>query len=187
MILEALVTTVDELGHVNLAPMGPHVDSGLTQFILRPFNTSRTYANLRATGCAVVHISDNTLLLAQAAINQLVGLPDLVKLDDSRFIRLADCCRWFALEIDHWLEDPMRPAAVCRLVASGSVRDFFGFCRAKHAVVEAAILATRVHMLNSGFLQSELDRLRTLVDKTGGTDEIDAFDLISAFVERQRT
>ena len=38
-------------------------------------------------------------------------------------------------------------AIVADVVDSGRLRDFFGFNRAKHAVIEAAILATRIDFL----------------------------------------
>ena len=76
MILEAIVTSVDGHGRLNIAPMGPRVDpdlllqpvpNGMTM-VLRPFNSSRTYRNLIETRKAVVHVSDDSQLLARAAV-----------------------------------------------------------------------------------------------------------------------
>jgi hypothetical protein len=57
----------------------------------------------------------------------------------------------------------------------GRLRDFFGFNRAKHAVVEAAILATRTQILPAAEIEAEYRRLAVLVDKTGGEQEHTAF------------
>jgi hypothetical protein len=72
------------------------------------------------------------------------------------------------------------------VVHAGRLRDFFGFNRAKYAVVEAAILATRTHILPVEEIEAEFRKLAVLVDKTGGEQEREAFDLLSAHVARQR-
>jgi hypothetical protein len=59
-----------------------------------------------------------------------------------------------------------------------------GFNRAKHAVIEGAILATRLHILPGNEILAELGRLQTLVDKTGAAAEQRAFDLLRQHVER---
>ncbi len=62
------------------------------------------------------------------------------------------------------------------------MRDFFGLNRAKHAVVEAAILATRKHMIPLASLKADFERLRPLIEKTGGPREREAFELLERFV-----
>ena len=57
------------------------------------------------------------------------------------------------------------------MVHVGRHRDFFGFNRAKHAVVEAAILATRTDFLPLAEIEAEYRKLAVLVDKTGGEAE----------------
>ena len=70
-----------------------------------------------------------------------------------------------------------------RIVHAGTLRDFFGFNRAKHAVVEAAILATRVHLLPREEIQAELSRLRIPVEKTAGPREREAFALLEHHIQ----
>jgi hypothetical protein len=76
----------------------------------------------------------------------------------------------------------MRATLDCRVVERGFQREFFGLCRAKHAVVEAAILATRVHLLEPTQLRDELQRLAPLVKKTGGPTEERAFTVLQEFI-----
>ena len=73
-ILEGIVVTLDVAGVPNIAPMGPRVDRDLTRLVLRPFQTSQTYRNLKATGCGVFHVTDDVELLAHAAVGQLEPL-----------------------------------------------------------------------------------------------------------------
>ena len=181
LVLESIVTTVDATGNVNIAPMGPHVDRSLQRIALKPFKTSVTYQNLLSNPFATVHVVDDVLLIAHAAIGSVQPKPEMRRIDD-RWSILTDACRWFAIEIDNWDDDELRPTGEGRVVRSGSQRDFFGFNRAKHAVIELAILATRVHMLPVEELLSEIDRLRVPVDKTGGDQEHSAFDLLAVYI-----
>jgi len=64
MILEGIVTTLNEDGSPNISPMGPEVDVPLTQFVLKPFKTSRTYHNLKRLGEGVL----NGILTARLGI-----------------------------------------------------------------------------------------------------------------------
>ena len=76
-----------------------------------------------------------------------------------------------------------RPSFACSVIHSKTMRPWSGFNRAKHAVIEAAILATRTHLLEKEDVISQLDRLKPLVDKTGGPDEHEGFELLKAAID----
>ncbi len=187
MILEAIVTTGNSHGDVNIAPMGPLVEPpDWTRFTLRPFNTSTTYRNLIDTGRAVIHVTDDVRLFARAAVDHIAphGLVDPV--DRERWWRLRDCHRWFAVEVTDVVDTDPRAEMRCRVVHQGVVRPFFGFNRAKHAVIEAAILATRTHLLDADRIDQELARLQPLIDKTAGPEETDAFETVCRSIHEGR-
>lgn len=184
LILEGIVTTLNPDGTPNIAPMGPVVNRALTRIHLRPFQSSTTFANLHRTECGVLHVTDDCLLLARAAIGQLTSLPPLSTADKIPGVILADACRWFEFRIT--AADCTQPRAELQaeIVARGEGRPFFGFNRAKHAVLEAAILATRIHLLPAETLREELQRLSVMVEKTGGTQEHEAFQLVQAYIQQ---
>src|ERR1051326_177223 len=99
MILEGIVTTICPTGDVNIAPMGPRVDADMRRFWLRPFNTSTTYHNLRAHGEGVLHVTDDVLLLARAAIGRLTQLPPLMPAHAVRGWVLRDACRAYEFRV----------------------------------------------------------------------------------------
>src|SRR5262249_10356670 len=78
-----------------------------------------------------------------------------------------------------------RADVVTRVVGCGEARPFAGLCRAKHAVVEASILASRLRRLPREALDAELDRLGVLVEKTRGARERGAMAVVRAWVARQ--
>ena len=73
--------------------------------------------------------------------------------------------------------------SVARAYGAACTPDFFGFNRARHAVLEAAILATRGHLLPAVEIQAELARLRPWVDKTGEPAEHRAFQFLSEYIQ----
>jgi hypothetical protein len=181
-LLEGIVTTLDADGAPHIAPMGPIVDAEFNQLVLRPFRTSTTYANLKRSGTGVLHVTDNVELLARAAVGRLEQSPRLVPAEAVEGMILADACRWYAFRVESLDDREERTRIVARVVDRGRLRDFFGFNRAKHAVVEAAILATRLGLLEADFILGELDRLAVLVEKTGGRQEHRAFEFLQTHV-----
>lgn len=177
-ILEGIVTTMDESGTLNIAPMGPLItNEHFETFILRPFCTSTTYQNLKKTREGVLHITDDVLILARTAI----GLPAEARVRPTSVVRgsiLTDCCRYHEFRVLSLDDRENRATITAETVASGEVRPFFGLNRAMFAVVEAAILATRLDFLPPSEILEEFRRLAVLVAKTGGAREHTAFDLL---------
>jgi hypothetical protein len=187
MILEGIVTTLSADGRVNISPMGPIVDDAMRELVLRPYQTSTTYANLKRTGQGVLHVTDDVELLAQAAIGTPDPLPEMMPATAVEGRILTGACRWYAFKVRELDDRQERTHIVAEVVDQGRLRDFFGFNRAKHAVVEAAILATRTAFLPREEVQAEFRRLKVLVDKTGGPQEQRAFELLEKYVEAQGT
>ncbi|MBP3955898.1 DUF447 family protein [Gemmata sp. G18] len=180
MILEGLVTTLDGTGAPHLAPMGPRVTADFARFTLRPFPTSNTYQNLLRHREGVLHVTDDALLLAKAAIGAVGIVPATRPADRVRGFVLADSCRHFEFVVTSVDATGERVSLEAEVVHAGHTRDFFGFNRAKHAVVEAAIFATRLHILPLAEVAAEFAKLRVIVGKTGGPDERAAMDLLEA-------
>lgn len=177
MILESLVATLNPDGSPNVAPMGPRVEGDMRRFVLRPFKTAMTYANLARHGEGVLHVTDDALMMARAAI----GLDPLAETRPADVVRgrvIVGACRYYEFRVVERDDRDARAILVAETVASGTLREFFGFNRAKHAVIEAAILATRVGILPPGEVVAEFRRLASPVEKTGGADEFSAFGLL---------
>ena len=186
MILEGIVTTMSADGAVNIAPMGPRVDADMRTFVLRPFATAQTYRNLKTHPEGVLHVTDDVLLLARAALGPVQPPPALMAAGQVRGFVLRAACRFYEFRVRSLDEREERVRVEAEVVHSGRLRDFFGFNRAKHAVVEAAILATRTDFLPLDDVEAEYRKLGVLVDKTGGEQEREAFAFLRRHVERVR-
>jgi len=180
MILEGLVTTLDPDGSPHLAPMGLRVEGNFTRFALRPFATSHTYKNLLRERQGVLHVTDDALLVARAAIGAVIPLPEMRPAEIVKGFILVDSCRHYEFVVQSVDDSQERVILEAEVVGMGRTRDFFGFNRAKHAVIEAAILATRLHLLPLSEVGAEFRKLRVIVGKTGGKSEHEAMDLLEA-------
>lgn len=182
MIIETIVTTRDATGRINVAPMGVEWEPARedSRIVLKPFLETATYRNITATGSAVVNIVDDVRIFARAAISNptYVTVPAVAIAG----VVLADCCSWREVTVTSVDSTPPRSRIETRVMHHGTNRDFIGFNRACHAVLETAIYATRVHMLPRDFLEGELQRLQVIVDKTAGPREIEAMALLADFI-----
>ena len=174
-IIETVVTTINPDGSVNCGAMG--VEWGEQRIVVKPYRGTRTLRNLRATGAAVVNVTDDILLFCQAALGD--PHPPTGPAASIEGAVLEDACSWREVRVEA-IDDGERARAETRVVGRGSKREFIGFNRASHAVLEASILASRVRLL--GDVHEELDRLQVLVDKTGGPREREAMEFVRSVI-----
>jgi uncharacterized protein len=184
MILEGLVTTTNPDGSPHLAPMGPRVEPDMRRFLLRPFPTSTTYRNLLARPEGVLHVTDDVLLLAKAAVGAVSPFPPNRPAERVSGFVLTGACRFHEFRITAVDPSEQRVRMNAEVVHAGTLREFWGLNRAKHAVLEAAILATRLHLIPREDIAAEYRKLRVIVDKTGGPDEHEAMSFLEAHLAR---
>ena len=178
MIIESILTSMAPDGSINFAPMG--VEWGETTIVLKPFLETTTFRNVRESGVAVVNLTDDAMLFAQGAISspQFPWVPATVV----RGAVLEAACSWRELEVVTIDDTPPRSRIEARVVHQGTQREFLGFNRARHAVLEAAILATRTHLLPAEEIRGAFERLQVIVDKTAGPREQEAMAMLAEYV-----
>jgi uncharacterized protein len=177
-IVETVTTTINPDGTVNCAAMG--VEWGDEVIVIKPYRSTRTFRNLRATGAAVVNLTDDILLFTQAALGD--PHPPTRPSAEVAGAVLADACSWREVTVEAIDASQSRARVTTRVVARGAGREFLGLNRARHAVLGASILASRVGRLPGAEIRAELARLQVLVDKTAGPREHEAWDLVRRHV-----
>ena len=181
MILEGIVTTLDEGGGVNVSPMGPEVTVAMDRLVLRPYRTSRTCRNLERHGEGVFHVTDDVELLARSAVGP--ASPPLAPAQRIQGYYIRNACRFYEFRVREIDDRKDRVTIDAEVVHRERLRDFFGFHRARHAVVEAAILATRTAFIPIPEILRKFDELEVLVEKTGSEVEHRAFRFLREHVE----
>jgi hypothetical protein len=179
VIIETIVTSMAADGSINFAPMG--VEWGEEIIVLKPFLETTTFQNLRQSRAAVVNLTDDVMLFAQGAISspQFPSVPATVV----RGVVLEAACSWREIEVVAIDDTPPRSRIEGRVVHVGVTREFLGFNRARHAVLEAAILATRTHLISVELIREEYTRLQVIVDKTASSREREAMAFLTEYVE----
>jgi hypothetical protein len=183
VIIESIVTTMSAAGVVNCAPMGVEWDPSEQDdvIVLKPFLETATYRNVLETRTAVLNVVDDVRVFARAAIAN--PQPPTAAAARVRGVVLDGCCSWRELEVESIDSTPPRSRIAMRVVHRGVNREFIGFNRAAAAVLETAIYATRLHILEAPFVRAELARLQVIVDRTAGPREFEAMALLTAHIE----
>ena len=182
MIQEVIVTTRAADGRAHIAPMGIHEEGD--RVVIKPFRPSATLDNLLAARCAVVNCTDDVRVYAGC----LSGRRDwpLAAAERVAAPRLAQVLAHTELELDRIEDDPLRPRLYCRPVHRVTHAPFRGFNRAQAAVLELAILVSRLERLPRDKVEREIEYLAIAVDKTAGERERQAWDWLMERVERHR-
>jgi uncharacterized protein len=181
-LVETVVTTTGRDGVVNCAAMG--VRWGEEELVFWPFDTTRTLANLRFRGEAVVHLTDDVLLFVRAALGHPRPAMRAASAIAGSVIEAVSSWREVVVtDITPSEDGTPRSRVRARVVAVGTgTEQPLGLCRARHAAVEASILASRLKWLGAERVWTELARLEPLVDKTAGPRERAAMAYVRTYV-----
>ncbi len=182
MILETIVTTQDRDGRPHIAPMGVHVEKDA--LLILPFRPSRTLDNLLATEVAVVNACDDVRIFAGCLTGRRNWpLAEAERIDCPR---LAAALSHTEVVLERFEDDAVRPRFHCRPVHQAIHAPFAGFNRAQHAVLEAAILVSRLDRLPWEKIERELAIHRSAVEKTAGPREREAWDWLMEKIRTHR-
>lgn len=179
LIRECVITTLSPDGKPHIAPLGL-IEEGET-WILAPFRPSTTLSNLEATPRVTASFTDDVRVFA----GLVTGRRDwpLTEVPGWPAPRLEAALSHAELEVTRVEPDALRPRFHCRVKNLVSHRPYEGMNRAKSAVLEAAILATRLNMLSRAKIENELVYLQIAIDKTAGAAECEAWGWVKEKID----
>ena len=182
MIRECILTTQSADGAVHIAPLGL-IEEG-EHLVIAPFRPSLTLDNLRANPYAVANYTDDVLVFAGC----LTGRRDWPTRPATHIpgAVLEQTLAHAELEVVAVTEDDLRPRFRCMIVHEAMHRPFHGFNRAQAAVIEAAILVSRLHMLPAEKIDREMAYLQIAIDKTARPREKQAWDWLMERIAEHR-
>jgi uncharacterized protein len=183
MIFETVVTTCCAHGEPHVAPMGVRYDGDTV--LLMPFRPSATLDNIVATGCAVLNIIDDVRIFAGCVTGRRQW--PLVDVQQApRAVRLEVALEHVRLRLVRRHDDAQRPVLHLQRAGGAVHRSFIGFNRAQAAVVEGAVLVSRLHMLPKEKVDEEMSYLQIAIDKTAGDPEREAWGWLREAVQQHR-
>lgn len=170
-IVETIITTSNLAGEVHIAPLGLIADGD--HWIIAPFKPSKTLENLRAHPFAAASHTEDVRVFAGC----VTGRKDwpLKPTSMTKGGRLATCVSHWELKVDDVIEDELRPRFRCSVVYQQSHSAWQGYSRAQAAVLELAVLTTRLKMLPPDKVESELKYLEIAIAKTAAPHEEEAW------------
>jgi len=170
-IYETVITTVSADGRVHVAPMGVrYVDQDV---VLMPFKPSTTLDNVLATRHAVLNIVTDTRVFAGCVTGRRAW--PTVAAECIAGQRLACALNHVELELVEQRDDAQRPVLRMARVHAATHAPFVGLNRAQAAVVEGAVLVSRLHMLPMEKIETEMKYLQIAIDKTAAGPEHEAW------------
>jgi len=172
IIHEAIVTSLNMDGSAHVAPFGIREREG--RVLVAPFRPSVSLDNLLRTQTAVVNLTDDVLVFA----GSLTGRRDWpVRPAQKISGHVLECALAHReLRLIEVVEDAVRPQLLYEVVHEVNHRPFRGFNRAQAAVIEAAVLVSRLHLLPKGKIDAELEYLVIAMEKTAGEREWQAWN-----------
>jgi uncharacterized protein len=182
MIQETIVTTLNPQGLSHIAPMGIHVKSD--EFIILPFKPSTTLENLLTSQVAVINYCTDVRIFA-GCLTERRDWP-LMKTQHIKGRALTNTLAYDEVELVHVEDDELRPKLFCKLLHRTNHAPFTGFNRAQYAVLEAAILVSRLKMLSLEKIDSEIAYLRIGLEKTAGENELEAWNWLMTMIEQHK-
>jgi uncharacterized protein len=182
VIYETVVTTLSPDGVPHVAPMGVRYQGNLV--VLMPFKPSTTHDNITATGHAVLNLLTDTRVFAGCVTGRKTW--PLLAAEKITGARLACALGHVELSLAERHDDAQRPVLHMARVHEVAHAPFIGFNRAQAAVIEGAVLVSRLHMLPPDKIDTEMSYLQIAIDKTAGPEEREAWGWLRDAVAQHR-
>jgi len=170
-IHEVIVTTLSEDGMPHSAPMGISEVNG--HFLVQPFKPSATYENLKRHRQCTINYTDDVRIFAGSLTGRRNW--DTLPCQQIEGQYLEQALAHTELEIVSFDDDDPRACFKGAIICEQTHAPFRGFNRAQSAVIDAAILVSRLKMLPVEKIQQEIDYLTIAIDKTAGSRELEAW------------
>ena len=182
MIYETIVTSVDADGEPHIAPFGIREGDGLV--LIAPFRPSTSLDNLLQSHSAVINLTDDVRIFAGAFTGRRSW--PLSRADKVNGYVLDAALAHRELELVEVRDGATRPQLYFRVVHEVNHAPFRGFNRAQAAVVELAVLVSRLHRLPMEKIETELAYLSIAIEKTAGEREREAWGWLVEHIENHK-
>jgi hypothetical protein len=170
-IFETVVTSVAADGTPHVAPMGVRYQG--ERVVLMPFKPSTTLDNIASVGHAVLNLVTDTRVFAGCVTGRRAW--PVLPAERVPGVRLACALGHVELTLTERVDDAQRPVLQMERVHEVRHAPFVGFNRAQAAVIEGAVLVSRLRMLPAEKVDAELAYLQIAIDKTAGAEEREAW------------
>ena len=184
-ISEVIVTTKSGAGAPNAAPIGlitQRTEADTTSYSVKLYRGSQTLANVLETRTLAANVTDDVVAFVTAAFTD-VHAADFTVYEAMPVLKEANAWIIFSVtseaeyaEYFRFLLRPVRIKITRKVVKAMN--------RGRNAVLEAAVIATRIHRAQNerakAEMQEQIKKYRELVKKCGGPREHAAMSILEA-------
>ena len=182
-VRETVVTTINLDNTVKVSPLGIYIDGNTLK--IRPFKPSSSLDNILRTKSGVINYIDDVRIFASCIIKKKINI-DFIKKNKINCFRLKNAVSHTEFIVENIDEDSERPTIICKPVNEEIHKMYYGFNRAKSAVIELCILASRLGIIDNKKIDDEIKYLQIAIKKTAGQNEIEAWEWLLDYINKYK-
>ena len=182
-VRETIVTTKNIDQSIKKSPLGIYIEENTLK--IRPFKPSSSLENILRNGSGVINYIDDVRIFASCIVKKNINIKfvETNKIDCSRIKNAVSHTEFIVEKVD---ENKERPTIICKPINEEIHKMYYGFNRAKSAVIELCILASRLGIIDSKKIEDEIKYLEIAINKTAGTNEIEAWSWLIDYINKYK-
>tara|TARA_B100001173_G_C15997351_1_gene551759 strand:+ start:916 stop:1485 length:570 start_codon:yes stop_codon:yes gene_type:complete len=182
-VRETIVTTKNIDNSIKISPLGIYIDENILR--IKPFKPSISLDNILRNKSGVINYVDDVRVFASCIVKNDIKI-ELTKVDKIDCSRIKSAVSHTEFIIDHVKDDNLRPTIICKPVNEEIHRMYYGLNRAKSAVLELCILASRLGIIDDEKIKNEIKYLNIAIEKTAGRNELEAWKWLNDYINTYR-
>ena len=182
-VRETIVTTKNIDNTIKISPLGIYIDENILR--IKPFKPSISLDNILRNKSGVINYVDDVRVFASCIVKNDIKI-ELTKVDKIDCSRIKSAVSHTEFIIDHVKDDNLRPTIICKPVNEEIHRMYYGLNRAKSAVLELCILASRLGIIDDEKIKNEIKYLNIAIKKTAGRNELEAWKWLNDYINTYR-
>ena len=168
-VRETVVTTKNIDGSIKVSPLGVYIEKDILR--LKPFKPSGSLENIIRNKSGVINYIDDVRIFASCITKKDIEI-DFVKAKKIDCSRLKKAISHTEFKVSKIEDDKQRPTIICKPIYEETHNMFYGFNRAKSAIIELCILVSRLGIIEDKKIEEEIKYLDLKIEKCSSIEEL---------------
>ena len=182
-VRETIVTTKNQDNTVKVSPLGIYIDEGILK--IKPFKPSASLDNILRNKSGVINYVDDVRIFTSCIIKKKINI-DFAATNIIDCFRIKNAVSHTEFIVENIDENNKRPTITCKPVYEETHKMYYGFNRAKSAVIELCILASRLGIIDNKKIDDEIKYLQIAINKTAGSNEAEAWGWLLEYINKYK-
>ena len=182
-VRETIVTTKNIDNTIKVSPLGIYIEKNTLK--IRPFKPSISLENILRNKSGVINYIDDVRIFASCITKKKINI-NFTKVNKIDCSRIDGAISHTEFIIEDIIDDDARPTIICKPINEEIHKIYYGLNRAKSAVLELCILASRLGIIDDKKIQDEIKYLNIAIEKTAGESEIEAWLWLNEYINKYR-